>query len=217
MQAEATFLPDINNQNIYSSILQYQCHTNSVIEGLKCVYRCFGLFALKKKCQLFALNDCLIHNFVISGLPIIYNIDSCGISNNNICLYLICKRLLLLRNQPNLRIFNGLPCAGYQSHLFALGHLFIAKKAAIAYVHLVVSILKFRPSRTFNPAANSGIKGHAVFPPQNSAHLLTFLPFPTLALHDIIRIVWAERRHLTNLDLQNFILVRKETFVNAMT
>lgn len=93
----------------------------------------------------------------------------------------------------------------------------MAEEAAIARAHPVVSILKLRPSGAFNPAAYSCIKGHAVLLPQNPTPLLTLLPSPTLALHDIIRIVWAAQGCPADLDLQNFILMRKQTLLNSLT
>lgn len=82
---------------------------DSLIEGLKCVCGFGGLIALKKESQIFDINNCLIHNFITSGLLITFNIDSCGISDNGICFCLTCKKLLLLRKRPNYGIFNGLP------------------------------------------------------------------------------------------------------------
>ncbi len=77
-----------------------------------------------------------------------------------------------------------------QSHFFALVDLFMAEEAAIARMHLVVSILKLRPSGTFNLAAYSCIKGHVVIFPQNPTLLLTLLLSSTLALHDVRHISW---------------------------
>ncbi len=105
----------------------------------------------------------------------------------------------------------------YQSYPPALADLSMAEEAAIARVHPVVSILKLRPSGAFNPAAYPRIKGHVVLPPQNPALLLTLLPSPTLALHDVIYIVWARQRCPTDLDLRHLILVRKESLLNAWT
>lgn len=157
---------------------------NSVTEGLKCVCGCYELFALEKESQIFAKDDCFIHNSVISGLLVISNIDSCGISNDDIRLCLIYRKSLLLGNRPKFEIFNGLLCTDCQSYLLTLVDLSMAKKTAIACMHPVVSILKLRPSKTFNPATYSDIKRHVVFLPQNTALLLTLLPSPTLPLYD---------------------------------
>ena len=209
MQAQAVFLPDIDDNNIYSSVLQYQSHIDSVIEGLKCVCEYYGLFALEKEYQVFAIDDFFIHNSVISGLLVILNIDSCGIFDNGIYLCLTCKKLFLLGNRPKFEILNGLSYADCQSYLLSLVDLFMTKKVVIAHAHPVISILKLKPSGTFNPAAYSGIKRYAVLLPQNPTPLLTLFPSPTLALHDVIRIIWARWGGPTNLDLRYFILVRK--------
>ncbi len=98
-----------------------------------------------------------------------------------------------------------------------LANLSMAEEAAIAYTHPIVSILKLRPSRAFNPVVYSHIKGHIVLLLQNLAPLLTLLPFPILALHDVICIVWAGQGRSTDLELRYFILVKKQTLLNALT
>ncbi len=42
--AEATFPPDLDDNDIQSSLLRYQSHMDSVVEGLKCICGCYGLF-----------------------------------------------------------------------------------------------------------------------------------------------------------------------------
>ena len=190
---------------------------NSVIEGLKCVCGCYGLFASEKESQIFARDDYLIHNFVMSGLLVISNIDSCGISNDGICLCLTCRKSLLLGNRPKFGILNGLFCTNYQSYLPTLVDLSMAKEITIARMHPVISILKLRPSKTFNPAAYSDIKMHVVFLPQNLALLLTLLPSLILAMYNVICIVWVGQERLTNINLQHFILVRKQTLLNMLS
>ncbi len=98
MQAEAVFPPDIDDINIHSSVLRYQFHMDSVIEGLKCVYGCCGLFVSEKESQIYAIDNCLIRNSITSGLLTLSHIDCCVISDNDICLCLTCSRSLLLGN-----------------------------------------------------------------------------------------------------------------------
>ena len=191
MQAEATFPSDIDDNNVYSSVLQYQSHMDSVIESLNCVCGCCGHFASKKESQISAINDCLIYNFITLELLVISNIDSCGISDNSICVCLIYRKSLSLGNRPKFGILNGLLCADCQSYPPTLVDFFMAEEAAIVCMHLIVFILKLRPSGIFNLIAYSGIKEHAVFSPQNQALLLTLFLFPTLVLYDVIHIVWA--------------------------
>ena len=77
MQAEAVFPLNINDNTIYSPILQYQSHMDSVIEGLKCVCWCRGLFVLERKSQLFAIDNCLICNSITLAPLVIFNVNSC--------------------------------------------------------------------------------------------------------------------------------------------
>lgn len=69
-----------------------------VIEGQKCICRYYGLFISKKKSQIYIIDDYLICNFITLRLLTLFCIDCCIISDNNICLYLIYSRLLLLKN-----------------------------------------------------------------------------------------------------------------------
>lgn len=182
---------------------------DSVVKGLKCICRCCGLFISAQESQLFATNDPFICNATISRLLVISNIDSCSISANDICFCPICCKLLLRENRPKFGILNDLSHIECQSYPPVLADLSLAKKAVIAYAHPVVSIFKLKLSGGFNPIAYSRIKSHAVLLPQNPAPLLNLLPFPTLALHNVIHIIWADQRRPTDSDLQHFILVRK--------
>ena len=96
MQAKAAFLLDIDDINIHSSVLQYQSHMDSVIEGLKCDCGCCGLYVSEKESQIYVIDDCLICNSIILELLILFYIDSCNIFDDGICLYLICSRFLFL-------------------------------------------------------------------------------------------------------------------------
>ncbi len=162
---------------------------DSVIKGLKCVCGYCGLFVSEKEFQIYAIDDCLIRNSIISRLLTYSHINCCVISDNDIYLCLICSSLLSLDNQPKIEILNGFACMDCQSYPPVLANLFMTKKVTIACAHPVVSILKLRFSKAFNPAVYSCIKGHTVLLPQNPAPLLTLLPFPTLALYNVIRIV----------------------------
>ncbi len=160
MQVEAAFPPNIDDINTHSSVLQYESYIDSVIKRLKCVCEYCDLFILEKEYQIYTIDDCLICNSIMLGLLILSYIDYCAISDNNICLCLICSRLFLLENQPKFEILNGLVHVKYQLYLSALTDLSMAKEIAITYMYQVVSILKLRPSGAFNPTAYSRIKGH---------------------------------------------------------
>ena len=182
---------------------------DSIIENLKYICRYYGLFTLGKKSQIFAIDDCLMHISITSRLLVTFNIDSCGIFKDGIYHCFIYRKLVLLGNRLKFGILNGLPHVDCQSYPPVLADHSMAKEAIIVCAHPVISILKLRPSETFNPIVYSGIKEHIVLFPQNSSSLLILLLFPILALHDIIRIVWAGRRRFTNLGLEHFIQVGK--------
>ncbi len=192
MQAEATFPPNINNMNIYSSILWYQFYINSIIKSLKCVWGCYGLFISKKVSQIYAIGNCLIYNSITSRLLTFSYIDSCTISDDNIHLCLICSRSILLGNRPKFGILNGFFCVDCQSYPPVIDDFSMAEKVAIACMYWVVFILKLRPSGAFNSATYFCIKGYAVLFLQNPALLLTPLSSQTLALHNVIHIIWVE-------------------------
>ncbi len=162
IQAEAAFPPDIDNMNVHFSVLRYQFYMDSVIEGLKCVCGCCELFISEKESQIYSIDDGLICNSITSGLLTLSHVNSCAISDDNICLCLTCSRSLLLGNRPKFGILNGLLCVDCQSYPLALADLSMTEEAAIARAYPVVSILKLRPSGAFNLVVYSRIKGHAV-------------------------------------------------------
>ncbi len=190
---------------------------DSIFEGLKCICRCCGLFILAQESQFFVRNDPFICNAIMSRLLVISDIDSCSISADGIRLCPTCCRSLLHGNRPKFRILNSLLYIECQSYLSVLADFFLVEEAAIARTHPVMSILKLRLSGAFNPATYSRIKGHAILFPQNPTPLLNLLPSPTLALHDVIRIVWVGQGRPTDSDLRHFILVRKQTLVDTLT
>lgn len=117
---------------------------DSVIEGLKYVCRCCRLFVSEKKSQIYAINDCLICNSIMSKPLTLFYIDSYTIFDNNICLCLTCSRSFLLENQPKFGIFNGLSYVNFQSYSPTLADLSIVKEVGIARTYPIVSIFKLR-------------------------------------------------------------------------
>lgn len=101
---------------------------DSVIESLKCVCECCGLFVLEKETKIYAIENCLICNSITLRLLTFSHIDSYAIFNDNICLCLICDKSLLFGNRPKFGILHGLPCVDCQSYLFAPADPSIAKK-----------------------------------------------------------------------------------------
>lgn len=134
----------------------------SIIEVIKYVYECYGLFILEKESQIYTIDNCVIRNFMILGLLTLSHFDNYAISDNDICFYLICNRYFLLGNQPHFRIFNDFPYIDCQSYPLMLADLPITKQVFIACIHLFVSIFKLKLSETCNLIAYSCIKGHMV-------------------------------------------------------
>lgn len=131
MQAKAIFPLDIEDINVYSSVLQYQFHMDSVIKGLKCVCRCYELFGPKKESKIYVIDDYLIRNSIMSELLVIPNIDRCGVLDNGICLCLKYMKSLSLKNQPKFGILNNLFCIDCQSYPLVLSDLLWLKKSLL--------------------------------------------------------------------------------------
>lgn len=199
--AETMFPPDLNDNNIQSSILQYQSYMDSIIEGLKCICRCCKLFISVQELQLFVRNDFFIYNAIISVLLVISNVDSYSIFTNSTHLCTICYRSLLCKNRSKFGTLNSFACIECQSYPFILADLSMAKEVTITCACPVVSILKLRLSGAFNLTIYTCIKGHAILFPQNLVFLLNLLSSPTLALYDVIRIVQVSQECPTNFDL----------------
>lgn len=155
------------------------------------------------------MDDSLVYNFTTLRLLTFSHINNCTIFDNNICLYFTCSRLLLLKNRPKLEIFNSLSRINCQSYALMLANLRMVKEATITYAHAVMSVLELRYFGAFNPAAYFCINGYIVLLPHNRVLFLTLFSSLTLALHDIICIVWTKERRFTDLKLRHFIHVRK--------
>lgn len=115
---------------------------DSVIGDLKCICGCYELFVLEKESQIYIIDDCFIYNSTMLGLLSLLHINSCIISDNNICLCSTCSKLFLFGNPSKFEIVNNFLCIDYQFYPPLLGDLFIAEETAIIHMYLVVSILK---------------------------------------------------------------------------
>lgn len=171
------FPPDLNDDNIQSSILWYQSYMDFVVKDLKYICRYYGFFILVQELQLFTRNDPFICNSIISKLLAIFDINNCSISADNICFCPICCRLLLCENRPKFGFFNDLSWREYQFHPLLLADFSLGKEAAIACIYLIVSILKLRFFEAFNLAAYFCIKSHTILFLQNLALLLNLFFF----------------------------------------
>lgn len=200
-----------------NTVLQYQTHMEGVVDGRKNVCGCCGLFATHNISTVYSISHPLIQDSLASGLIMLSEVDCCATSEDSLHLCQKYIRSLSHAERPKFGCGNGLPKIYYQSYPAALEGLSIAKEAAIARAHPVVSILKLKPSGAFNPAAYNRIKGHAVLLPQNPAPLLNFLPSSSIELHDVICIVWAGDGQPSDYDLRHFIQVRKQKVIDALT
>ncbi|MCJ1347504.1 hypothetical protein MMC31_005729 [Peltigera leucophlebia] len=211
------FPPPLNVESNRASISRYQAYMNEVVDSVKAVCCCCNLFVSTTTSAMYNRNHSLIRTSITSGLLIEAELDCCGISDQGLRFCKQCVRFLRRNERPKFGLTNGLPRVSCQSYPPELDCLSIAEEAAIARAHPVVSILKLRPNGAFNPSAYHRIKGHAILLPQNPAPLLNILPSPTLALHDVIRIVWSGAGHPTDYDLRHFIQIRKQKIIEALT
>lgn len=83
-----------------------------------------------------------------------------------------------------------MPCQKY-SDIFS--NLTPVKEAFIAYTHLIISVIKLRPSKTGSTASCHRIWGHIIILSQNLGPLLTILPSSHLALHNMICMAWVSK------------------------
>lgn len=77
-----------------------------------------------------------------------------------------------------------------QNSLVVLKNLNIIEKAIIAKVHLVVTILKLKPSNKFNLGFCRGTWDHIVILFQNPGPLLTLFASNLSATENIVYIIW---------------------------
>lgn len=80
----------------------------------------------------------------------------------------------------------------YQNYFLVLKNLSIAKKAVIAKVYSIVTILKLKPNHKFNPKAYKKIRSQAIFLLQNLRLLITIFLSNLAIIKDVMHIVWLQ-------------------------
>lgn len=214
--AGLNFPLELDTETNRSSICQYQTHMQNVIEKMKAVCCCCGLFTSVKESSTLHIHNQLMSQSLGLGLLVLSDLDSCGIVDK---VFRFCQQCFLsLQRQelPKYGSCNNLPRVSCQSYPAVLSCLSMAEEAVIARAHPVTSILELRPNGGLNPAAYHAIKGHVVLLPQNPSPLLTLLPSPEIELHDLIRVVWCGNRQPTDYDLRHFVQVRRQKLVDAL-
>ncbi len=215
--AGLNFPPLLDTKTDCAAISRYQTHMETVIDKLKAVCCCCGSFTSVEESSTLNVDGKLMLQCLTSSLIVLSDLDSCGIVDRK---FRFCKQCITsLRNGrcPKYGSTNKLSRAGCQLYPPAFDGLSMAEEAAIARAHPVTSILKLRPNRGFNPTAYHAIKGHVVLLPQNPSPLLSLLPSPEIALHDLIRVVWCGKGRPTDYDLRHFVQVRRQKILDALT
>src|SRR5204862_2909806 len=84
----------------------------------------------------------------------------------------------------------------------------------IARVHVCGSIIHL--GQRNNPSSFYGIKGHIVFLPQDTTHLIDLLLMSPASLSDIIKVVWTGKSKPDRSRLRSRFMVRKHKVYNAL-
>lgn len=205
LTVELAFPPTNADNIIYASVLRYQTYMEGVVDGIKNVCGCFGLFILLNTSTVYNMSQILIQNSLASNLVMLLEVDCCAILEGALRLYKKCIQLLSHTKRPKFGFGNSLPKLWCQSYPTALKGLFVANEAAIAYAYPVVSIFKLRPNWVFNLAVYNCIKGHAFLLAQNPTPLLNLFPSSSMELHDVIHIVWARNGQPSDYNRRHFI------------
>ncbi len=74
----------------------------------------------------------------------------------------------------------------------------------------------FRLGQQNNPSSFFGIKGHVVFLPQDTTHLIDLLPLSPASLSDIVKVVWTGKSKPDRSHLRSRFMVRKHKVYNAL-
>ena len=159
-------------------------YMKTVIDKLKAICCCCGLFMSVEESSTLNTNTKLILKSLSFGLIMLSDIDSCGIIDRKLRFYK--QYIIFVRNSKclNHHSTNKLSWASWQLCLPALDSLSMAEEAAIACDHPITSILKIRPNRGFYPAAYHAIKRHVVLLLQNPSPFLSLLSSPKIAVHN---------------------------------
>ncbi len=153
--------------------------------------------------------------YLSSGLIVLSDLDSYGIVDKKLRFCKQCITSFQNSRCPKYSSTNKLLRASCQLYPPGLDGLSMAEEVAIARAHSVISILKLRSNRGFNPAAYYAIEGHVVLLPQNSSPLLSLLPSPEITLHNLIRVVWCRKRRPIDYNLIYFVQVRRQKILDT--
>ena len=121
-------------------------------------------------------------------------LNYCGCTDNSFQFCKSCYGIIIEKKILKFRSANYINISPYQKYLDILSNLTPIKEAFIARTHLVISIIKLRPSGSNSSTSYYRIQGHTVVLLQNPELLFTILPSSTLAPHDVIRIAWASKQ-----------------------
>lgn len=143
-------------------------------------------------------------------------LDNCGWNNGSWSLCFQCHSTLLRRSIPKFSAINHVNVTLCQHYPIALDGLTLTEEYLIAKSHPIGVVLKLRPGGQSTPVNYHALRGHFIIIPQNPGPLLRILPSPQLQFRELIKVLWLGSRPPTDLDLQPFLVVRKQKVLAAL-
>lgn len=149
---------------------------------------------------------------------VIFNddLDYCGYTNNSSHFCNTCYGIIVEKQIPKfgfVNCINVLPCQKYPD---VLSDLIPVKEVFIACAHLVISVIKLKPSGTRSTASYHQICGYTIVLSQNLRPLLTILSSSNVVPHDMICIALVSKRLHTASDICFFASVQKTRVLEAL-
>ena len=135
-------------------------------------------------------------------------IDKLGITQDK-CIYLcrVCHNQLSKDHQPSEALANFRWIGPVPEELRDLTWI---EELLIARVHVCGSIVRL--GQRNNISSFFGIKGHVVFLPQDTTHLIDLLPMSPASLSDMVKVVWTGKSTPDRSRLRSRFTVRKNTY-----
>lgn len=143
-------------------------------------------------------------------------LDTCGQTGYDFCFYQSCVNNFQKIKPPQYSLVNGINIYIYRRYPIVLHDFTLVEEAVIARAHPIITIIKLRPSGASVSASYSRIREYAMVLPQQLEPLLNLLSARYLHLHDIIQVVWLEKRPHNKVDLRYFGRIKKVKVLEAL-
>ena len=209
------FSSSLNDLNIRNAVDRYQTYIQNVIIDINFVCVFCDFFINNQQSHQLSIIDEIYQNCVRLNLFDETELNCCETTTSIYSFCTLCFDNFSKSRISKFESINQMNSIACQNFFDALKNLILIEEIVIAKAHFFISILKLRFNDITAVTFYQRIRDHAVILSQNSDSLLDILSSKNLMLHDVIRIVWANKRSYTKSDIRSFTRVRKNNVLKA--